>query len=135
MRYKVCYPAYRTTICYSYAICSAEGTPVCLWKLLHLHDIKLPTFTTLFVLIRGTQWPSWLRHRATSLVVTRSIWIFHRLNPSGCTMALRSTQPLPEMSTRNISWWGKGSQCVQLTTLTPSCANCRNSGSLTLLET
>jgi len=25
-------------------------------------------------------------------------------NPSGCTMALRSTQPLTEMSTRHISW-------------------------------
>jgi hypothetical protein len=25
-------------------------------------------------------------------------------HPSGCTMALRSTQPLTEMNTRNISW-------------------------------
>jgi hypothetical protein len=30
--------------------------------------------------------------------------IFHRHNPAGCTMALGSTQPLTEMSTRNISW-------------------------------
>ena len=30
--------------------------------------------------------------------------IFHRHNPSGRTMALASTQPLREMSTRNISW-------------------------------
>ena len=29
---------------------------------------------------------------------------FHCHNPSGCTMALRLTQPLTEMSTRNISW-------------------------------
>jgi len=29
---------------------------------------------------------------------------FHFHNPSGCTMALRLTQPLTEMSTRNISW-------------------------------
>jgi hypothetical protein len=29
-------------------------------------------------------------------------WIFH--NPVGRTMALGSTQPLTEMSTRNISW-------------------------------
>ena len=28
-------------------------------------------------------------------------------NPSGRTMALGSTQPLTEMSTRNISWWVK----------------------------
>jgi hypothetical protein len=31
-------------------------------------------------------------------------WIFHLHNPSGRTMALQSTQPLTEMSTRNISW-------------------------------
>jgi hypothetical protein len=38
-------------------------------------------------------------------------------------MALRSTQPLTEMSTRNI-YWGKGGRCVGLTTLPPSCADC-----------
>jgi hypothetical protein len=32
------------------------------------------------------------------------IGIFHWHNPSGRTMALESTQPLTEMSTRNISW-------------------------------
>jgi len=30
--------------------------------------------------------------------------IFHWYNPSGRTMALRSTQHLTEMSTMNISW-------------------------------
>jgi hypothetical protein len=30
--------------------------------------------------------------------------IFRGRNPSGLTMALVSTQPLTEMSTRNISW-------------------------------
>jgi hypothetical protein len=38
-------------------------------------------------------------------------------------MALGSTQPLTEMSTRNISW-GKGGRCVRLTTLRASCADC-----------
>jgi hypothetical protein len=37
-------------------------------------------------------------------------------------MALGSTQPLTQMSTRNISW-GKGGRCVGLTTLTPSCSD------------
>jgi hypothetical protein len=32
------------------------------------------------------------------------IGIFHRHNPSGRTMGLGSTQPLTEMSTRNVSW-------------------------------
>jgi len=39
-------------------------------------------------------------------------------------MALELTQPLTEMSTRNISWGGKGGQCIRLTTLPPSCVNC-----------
>ena len=38
-------------------------------------------------------------------------------------MALWLTQPLTEMSTRNISWGGKGGRCVGLT-LPPSCADC-----------
>ena len=52
---------------------------------------------------------SWLRNCATSRKVAGSIpdsvfRIFHRHNPSGRTMVLRSTQPLTEMSTRSISW-------------------------------
>jgi len=38
--------------------------------------------------------------------------------------ALELTQPLTEMSTRNISWAGKGGRCVGLTTLPPSRADC-----------
>ena len=33
--------------------------------------------------------------------------IFHSLNPLGITVAPGPTQPLTEMSTRNISWWVK----------------------------
>jgi hypothetical protein len=39
-------------------------------------------------------------------------------------MALGSTQILTEMSTRNISWGGKGGRCLGLTTLPPSCTDC-----------
>ena len=35
---------------------------------------------------------------------------FHWHNPSGCTMDLRSTQPLTEMSTRNVSWGVKAAR-------------------------
>jgi hypothetical protein len=57
----------------------------------------------------GTQWRSWLKNCATSQRVAGSIAdgvieIFHCHNPSGRTMALGLTQPLTEMSTRNISW-------------------------------
>ena len=48
-------------------------------------------------------------------------------------MALESTQPLIEMSTRSISW-GKGGRCVRLTTLPPSCAVVMKSGTLNLME-
>jgi len=59
--------------------------------------------------MRGTRWRSRLRHCATSRKAAGSIpdgviGIFHWHNPSGSTMALGSTQPLTEMSTRNNSW-------------------------------
>ena len=52
---------------------------------------------------------SWLRDCATSRKVAGSIsdgiiGIFRWHNPSGRTTALGLTQPLTEMSTRNISW-------------------------------
>jgi hypothetical protein len=57
----------------------------------------------------GTRCRSWLKHCATSRNVAGSIpdgviGFFHWKNPSGRTMALGLTQPLREMSTRNISW-------------------------------
>jgi len=39
-------------------------------------------------------------------------------------MTLELTQPLTEMNTRNISWGDKGSRCVGLPTLLPSCVDC-----------
>jgi hypothetical protein len=55
------------------------------------------------------RWRSWLRHCATSRKVAASIpdgvtGIFHWRNRFGRTVALGSTQPLTEMSTRNLSW-------------------------------
>jgi hypothetical protein len=38
------------------------------------------------------------------VLVDGVIGIFHSHNPSGCTMALGLTQPLTEMSTRNVCW-------------------------------
>ena len=48
-------------------------------------------------------------------------------------MALGSTQPPTEMSTRFISR-GKGDRCVRLTTLAPPCAVVMKSGNLNFLE-
>jgi len=56
--------------------------------------------------------------------------IFHWHNPSGRTMALGSTQPLTEMSTRSFTG-GKGGQCVRLTTYHHPVPLSRNLGTLT----
>jgi hypothetical protein len=70
-----------------------------------------------------TRWRSCL-----TLISDGVIGIFCGYNPSGRTMALGSTQPLTEMSTRNISWGGggggKGGRYVGLPTSLPSCDNC-----------
>ena len=50
------------------------------------------------------------------------IGIFHLHNPSGRTMALGSTQPLREMSIRNIFWAIKMPVC-RADKLPTSCAN------------
>ena len=57
-------------------------------------------FNILFVFFLGTLRRSWLRHCATSRKVAGSI----PYGVTGRTMALGLTQPLTEMSTRNISW-------------------------------
>jgi hypothetical protein len=74
--------------------------------LLHLIENKIYVVT---IGCGGTQWRGWLRYCATNRKVASSIpdgvtGIFHWHNPSGRAMALGSTQPLTEMSTRNISW-------------------------------
>ena len=60
------------------------------------------------VLWRDRRWHSWLRHCATSWKIAGSIpdgviGIFHG-HPSDRTRVLGLTQPLTEMSTRNIPW-------------------------------
>ena len=58
----------------------------------------------------GTTIAQWLKCCATNRRVAGSIpagviGIFHGHNPSDRNMALGSTQPPTEMSTRSISWW------------------------------
>jgi len=73
--------------------------------------VRICTFITWLNLLSVPymRWRSWLRHWASGWKDVGSIpddipWIFHWHNPSGHTMALRSTQTLTEMSTRNIFW-------------------------------
>jgi hypothetical protein len=63
---------------------------------------------SLLIILLGYAVAQWLRHCAPNRKVAGSIpdgviGIFHSHNPSGRTIALGSTQPLTEMSTRNIS--------------------------------
>jgi hypothetical protein len=72
----------------------------------------------------GTWYHSWLRHYATSRKVVGSILnevigFFNWPNTSSRTMALGSTQPLTEMSTRNLLGV-KGGWHVRLRTSLPS---------------
>ena len=76
----------------------------------------------------GMRWCSWVRHCATSWKVADSvsdgvIGNFHWYDPLDRTKALGSTQPLTEMSIRNLSL-GKNDRSAGLTNLPPSCAHC-----------
>jgi len=76
----------------------------------------------------STRWRSWFRHCATDwevvgFIPSGVIGIFHWRSPFDLTVALGSSQPLTEMSTIIFSG-SKGSRCVGLTTLPPSCADC-----------
>ena len=73
------------------------------------YSLRQSTLNTSLESSVGTAVAQWLRCCATNRKVTGSIpdgviGIFHRHNPSDRTMALGSTQPLTEMSTRRISW-------------------------------
>jgi len=93
---------------YPFAACMKN---VCdIYMLWWQYEIFSYFFNISYWWIWGTRWCSWLRHYATRRKVAGSISdgvieIFHWHNPSSRTMALGSTQPLTEMSTRSISWW------------------------------
>jgi len=93
---------------FTQVLCSNHGnSPWCQperWK-----PLLCRSFFFIRYAVRVERCRSWLRHCATSRKAAGSIpdgviWIFHWHNPSCRTMALVSTQPLTEMSTRNIFW-------------------------------
>jgi hypothetical protein len=89
--------------------------------------------------LRLLWWRTWLRHCATSRKVASSIpgcviGILNRHNHSSRTMALGSTQPLTEMSTRNISLGIKAAVAERSKPYHLHVATVLKSGSLNLLE-
>jgi hypothetical protein len=82
------------------------------WKLLSFtvkSSCKLCEFKVTYMMKQTTQWHSWLSYCATSQKVMSFIpdgvdGIFHWHNPSGCAVALGSTQHLTAMSNSNIPW-------------------------------
>jgi hypothetical protein len=87
----------------------------------------------------STRWCSGLRHCATKrlaagLIPESAIGIFHWHNPSGRTVALWSTQPLTEISTRNISWWVKAAGAYGWQPYHLHVPTVLKSGSVNLLE-
>jgi hypothetical protein len=87
------------------------------------YNICARVYIIAYALERGTRVRRWMRHCAESRKVAGSIpygaiGVFHG------TVALRSTQPLTEMSTRNISWGGKCDRWVRMTTLPTLCVDC-----------
>jgi hypothetical protein len=90
-----------TKTCKATLICS-----ICLW-FCSLFVGTWQRFQFLNPIYGGTLYRSWLRHYATSRKVVGSSpdevdFFFNRPNPSSRTMIVGSTQPLTEMSTRNL---------------------------------
>jgi hypothetical protein len=92
-----------------YELCENSITDInCVWRGKELLLILSASFQILCRSMRekGHMVRSWLRHYATSQKVVGSIpdviWFFNWPNPYSHTMALGSTQPLTEMSTRNL---------------------------------
>jgi hypothetical protein len=67
----------------------------------HIEEVRVKFYVLFYTGAPVAQLVEALRYKPAG----RGLDFFHWHNPVGRTMALGSTQPLTEMSTRNISWW------------------------------
>jgi hypothetical protein len=99
-----------------------ESTYQYLNELIHFVRLIIVQIQCLIILV--TRQRSWLRHYATSWKVAASspneVDFFNLPNPSSHTMVLESTQPLTEISTRNLPG-GKGRLVHKAHNLTAIC--------------
>ena len=109
--YTACmYYIYSVYVLYIQRVCTVHTACMyCVHSVYVLYIQRVCTVYTVCMYWWDARCRSWLRHCATSRKVAGSIpdgviWIFYWHNPSGRTMTLGLTQPLTEMSTRNISW-------------------------------
>jgi hypothetical protein len=98
--------------------------PATSWLVAYV-PIKSKHFVYACYMLGGTRQRSWLRQYATRRKVAGSIpdeviGFFNSLNPSSHIMAPGSTQPLTEMSTRNLPG-GKGRPARGADNLTANC--------------
>jgi hypothetical protein len=105
-------------VCVCVRACACVRASV-IWVSVVWTDVTVLSWTV------SSGWRSWLRHHATSRKVTGSIphyivGFFNCPNPSSRTMALGSTQPPTEMSTRNLRE-GKGQPARGTDNLTAIC--------------
>jgi hypothetical protein len=80
---------------------------VCFWRIFQVIQQRNKYLWKMYAQHRGTGERSWLGHYATNRKVAgwipdEVIEFFNLPNPSSRTMALVSTQPVTEMSTRNL---------------------------------
>jgi hypothetical protein len=97
---------YQTNVVYKFNVSDPER---CLslihWYIHGLRDRDIDsTFAAKFGFVVNSGYAVDLRYKPEGRGIDSVNGIFQLFNSSGHTMALRSTQPLTEMSTRNISW-------------------------------
>ena len=109
--------------------------PSLVQKISSILNMKNATSLVMFMMVPlyQTSWYPTSRKVAGS-IPDGVIGIFHWRNPSGHTMALGSTQPLTEMSTRNISWGVKAASVYGWQPYDLHVPTVLKSGSLSLLE-
>ena len=94
---------WKSNNCYTFCVCSPRYPARNTHAPFHIVICGLSGSTIYFHIMSKNA-----SRKVAGSILDGVIGILHWHNPSGHTMALGSTQPLPYTSTRNISWRGGG---------------------------